>query len=295
MISSDAIKEIAYDFAMATGFAVLVVDLDGNEISPRFNFTPLCKHVRTKDALFEICKRCDRVGGLTALQQKETTFYRCHMGLVDFSIPLIVGGNLLGFVQCGQAKITDTQQIPLITQHKYDRHHNNEIQRMYDDLPSVRLQKMQSSSSILKALIDNYLPSKLITDPELTNSEVSIARPSSKNQLRIEQSIEFIERNLSAPLTLDCVAHHVDLSPFYFSRLFKDHLQVGFNHYLNKQRISKSKQLLANNNKPISDIARSVGFNNTSYFIRQFKKQCELTPLEFRNNHSHVSAKILEF
>lgn len=164
------------------------------------------------------------------------------MGLVDFSIPLIVGGSLLGFVQCGQAKITDAQQIQFITQHKHDWQHSNKIQRMYDDLPNVRLQKVQSSSSILKALIDNYLPCKLITDPELTSSKVAIDRRSSKNQLRIEQSIEFIERNLSAPLTLDCVAHHVDLSPFYFSRLFKDHLQVGFNHYLNKQRISKSKQ-----------------------------------------------------
>ncbi|MCQ1059664.1 PocR ligand-binding domain-containing protein [Photobacterium sp. DNB23_23_1] len=287
MISNDIVNEIAYDFAMATGLAVLVVDLDGNEISPRFNFTPLCERIRTHSSLFEICKRCDRVGGLTSLQEQKTMFYRCHVGLIDFSIPLMIKGNLLGFVQCGQAKIVDKSRIPIITHHKHNWHQNKELMRLYDEMPTVKMRKIVSASAILKTIIDNYLSEKLVLSSLSKSNEESLSneRNCIQSKYKIEKAIEFINKNITSELTLDSVAYHVDLSPFYFSRLFKKHINIGFNAYLNQQRINDAKLILTNNNASVSDVAKQVGYNNASYFIKQFKKQCDMTPLEFRHNN----------
>ncbi len=287
MFSSDMINEIAYDFAMATGLAVLVIDLEGNEISPRFNFTPLCEKVRTLSSLFEICKRCDRVGGLTTLQEQKTMLYRCHVGLVDFSIPLIIKGNLLGFVQCGQAKVLNDTRIPIITHHKHNWQQNFELLRLYEELPTVKMRKLVSSSAILKNIIDNYLSEKLVlTSFSSHDKEELCSDTNTQSKYKIEKAIEFINTNISSYLTLDSVAYHIDLSPFYFSRLFKKYTKIGFNTYLNQQRINDAKLLLTNDYIAVSDIAKKVGYNNTSYFIKQFKKQCDMTPLEFRNNNS---------
>ncbi|KHT64387.1 hypothetical protein RJ45_06635 [Photobacterium gaetbulicola] len=286
MISNTMINEIAYDFSMATGLAVLVVDLEGNEISPRFNFTALCEKIRTHNSLFEVCKRCDRVGGLTSLQEQKTIFYQCHIGLIDFSIPLTIKGNLIGFIQCGQAKVTDKNQIPVITHHKHNWQKNNELLSLYEDIPEVKMRKIVSSSAILTKIVDNYLSEKLVLSQlsDGGHTKHNIEQNNTLTKYKVEKALDFINKNIASELTLENVAFHIDLSPFYFSRIFKKHTTMGFNHYINQQRVNDAKLMLTNKDMSVSNIAKSVGYNNTSYFIKQFKKQCNMTPLEFRNN-----------
>jgi two-component system response regulator YesN len=48
-------------------------------------------------------------------------------------------------------------------------------------------------------------------------------------------------------------------------------------------RINESKKLLKTTNLPVYQIAERVGFNSSSHFIKIFKKNEEVTPLQFRN------------
>jgi YesN/AraC family two-component response regulator len=64
--------------------------------------------------------------------------------------------------------------------------------------------------------------------------------------------------------------------------MFKDYTGGNFIDYLMEIRICKSKELLAETNGKIRDIAEAVGYANVNSFTRIFKKMTGLTPSEYR-------------
>lgn len=98
----------------------------------------------------------------------------------------------------------------------------------------------------------------------------------------IRKSVDYIRRNYASKLTLEEVASYVYLSPSYFSKVFKDEMELNFNAYLNKIRIEKAKQLLTDKRIKLIDVAGLVGFEDQSYFSKVFKKITGQTPGKFR-------------
>lgn len=100
----------------------------------------------------------------------------------------------------------------------------------------------------------------------------------------IRKSVDYIRRNFAKKITLEDVASFVYLSPSYFSKVFKDEMELNFNAYLNKIRIEKSKQLLANDTVKLVDVSGLVGFEDQSYFSKVFKKLTGQTPGKYRES-----------
>ena len=73
------------------------------------------------------------------------------------------------------------------------------------------------------------------------------------------------------------------MNPFRFSRCFKKEIGITLQEYLVRLRIREALRLLDNPNASITDIAFTVGFNDTSYFSRTFKKYMNYSPSEFRS------------
>lgn len=88
----------------------------------------------------------------------------------------------------------------------------------------------------------------------------------------LEVALEYIHINFSKDIDLKTVASHLELSESYFSRIFKNELQIGFIEYLNALRINESKRLLKFTNKSLLEIAIDCGFADQSYFTKIFKK-----------------------
>ena len=59
----------------------------------------------------------------------------------------------------------------------------------------------------------------------------------------------------------------------------------NFVDFLNNTRIEKSKELLLNTDKKMYSIAKAVGYDNTKYFFRIFKKKTGITPEQYRLQH----------
>ena len=72
------------------------------------------------------------------------------------------------------------------------------------------------------------------------------------------------------------------MSVRYFCKVFKQSIGMTFTDYLNRLRIEKAKNLLANPHKHISEIAFEVGFESLSQFNRSFKRITGETPTRFR-------------
>jgi len=98
----------------------------------------------------------------------------------------------------------------------------------------------------------------------------------------IAKAKAYIEDNYSKDISLDDVSRTVDISPYYFSKLFKEETGENFIEYLTNIRIEKAKKLLQNRDISIKNICADSGYSDPNYFSRIFKKQVGLTPTEYR-------------
>ncbi len=78
------------------------------------------------------------------------------------------------------------------------------------------------------------------------------------------------------------MAQLVGISPFYLSRLLKQELNETFVEILTKVRIGQALILLQDPQKTIRQIGEEVGYGNTTYFYKVFKKQTGMTVGEVR-------------
>ena len=100
----------------------------------------------------------------------------------------------------------------------------------------------------------------------------------------IEVAKKYIESNYSKDLSLDDVSKVVDISPYYFSKLFKDEAGINFVDYVTGIRIEHAKQLISDGGLSIKEICAAVGYSDPNYFTRSFKKKVGLTPTEYKES-----------
>lgn len=97
----------------------------------------------------------------------------------------------------------------------------------------------------------------------------------------------YIEENYQKDISLDDVSRSVDISPYYFSKLFKEETGENFIEYLTNLRIEKAKKLLVKSDMNIKNICLDTGYSDPNYFSRIFKKQVGVTPTEYRESNNY--------
>ena len=113
----------------------------------------------------------------------------------------------------------------------------------------------------------------------------------SMNVRVIHKACEYITKNYNRNISLEEVAQTVHLSPFYFSRLFKQERGYNFVDFLTKVRIEKAKKMLQNSDYTAICIAAEVGYKDASYFSRVFRYAVGMTPNQYR--HAVQSGQLL--
>lgn len=92
----------------------------------------------------------------------------------------------------------------------------------------------------------------------------------------------YIHNHFDENISLETAAHMVELSPTYFSKLFKEETGQTFIDYISLVRISKAKQLLTSSNMSLKEICFHIGYHDPNYFSRVFKKYERVSPREYR-------------
>lgn len=93
---------------------------------------------------------------------------------------------------------------------------------------------------------------------------------------------QYITANLGDDVTLDKLGDLVHLHPVYLSRLFKKEAGTTIGQFTVDVRMERAAALLVESNLRVEDISRMVGYNETQYFIRVFKRHYGLTPKQYR-------------
>ena len=99
---------------------------------------------------------------------------------------------------------------------------------------------------------------------------------------------EYIDKHYKEDISLESMSCQTDISPYYFSKLFKHQIGVTFIDYLTNLRIAKAKELLRNPQLSMKEICSEVGYNNPNYFSRIFKKSTGMTPTEYKEGEKEI-------
>jgi AraC-like DNA-binding protein len=107
---------------------------------------------------------------------------------------------------------------------------------------------------------------------------------------RLQPVFNYIEEHYSQVISLENLADTMNVSSQHFCLVFKNVVKIRPFEYLNQVRINKSKDLMfSDRNLEIKTIAKSVGYESTSYFCAVFKQIEGISPGQFRKLHGIIS------
>ncbi|MCI9305816.1 MAG: response regulator [Lachnospiraceae bacterium] len=101
----------------------------------------------------------------------------------------------------------------------------------------------------------------------------------------IEKARVYISRNYKKDLSLESMSREMDMSPYYFSKLFKEVTGTNFVEYVTSIRIRRAKELLREGKSSVKQICQEIGYGDPNYFSRIFKKWTGQTPTEFKEGN----------
>lgn len=103
----------------------------------------------------------------------------------------------------------------------------------------------------------------------------------SQNETIIQQAAQYISSHYPEPLTLQSLSQEFFMSESHFSRTFKKYTGMGVAEYIKYTRLRAAEKLLMQKASTVTEIAFACGFNNSNYFICEFKKHHGVTPLKY--------------
>lgn len=143
-----------------------------------------------------------------------------------------------------------------------------------------KLQKRESQK-----VLRSYLNILLFELDRLYNP-LDFAKNKSPKQDKIQQFEKFIEKNYKIKKLPSAYAEMLHVSPNYLNKICKEETGQTAGDLIRKRITIEAQRLLHYTNHSVNEIADTLGFDNTSYFVTFFKKQTSVTPEQFRKNQT---------
>lgn len=137
-----------------------------------------------------------------------------------------------------------------------------------------------------KELILSVEEAMRLTDADNSSDSEEKNDDESENETELNTAdliLSYIEENYGGELSVQKMAEQFAYSEVYFCRLFKQHFGESFISYLTEYRIRKAVELLENTNLSVKDIGKKVGYEDSNYFTKVFKRVKNVSPSEYKN------------
>lgn len=110
LVDLKLLQRLQDTFAQAMGVAAVTVNQDGVPITQASNFCDVCNMIRSTQNGLDRCHQCDAEGGRIAHNRGQPYAYKCAGGLMDAAAPIIINGQYMGCILCGQVIPEDAHE-----------------------------------------------------------------------------------------------------------------------------------------------------------------------------------------
>ena len=201
----------------------------------------------------------------------------CFAGLSESAVPVKVGRQLLGYLQTGQIFLrTPTKKRFMDALRRTGGvWGESELRELEVAYFQTRVVTLEHYDSVIRLLV--IFAGHLAT---LSNQLMIVATTSELPA--ITRARTFIAENQGEDIHLRDVARAVNMSAFYFCKLFKEATGLTFLNYLTRVRIEVVKQMMLHVHLRVSEVAFAAGFQSISQFNRSFHRVAGESPTDFR-------------
>ncbi len=102
------------------------------------------------------------------------------------------------------------------------------------------------------------------------------------DDVHINEIMRYIDTNIGERLTLKDISAHIKLSKEYTCTLFKRKTGKTITEYIIERKLYIAQAYILAGEIPLNEISALLGFDNYNYFSRRFKRQFDLTPMEYK-------------
>jgi YesN/AraC family two-component response regulator len=221
---------------------------------------------------------------------EETIRLKPDIILMDIEMPVLDGISASGRIR----KLNSAIKIIFLTAHAEFDYAQQAVKLKASDYILKPLTPQKIKSTLNKVTKEIQIERAKIYREEKLRQELRKVMPfiktlsedeRTRNEIIIAKARKFIEENYNTPLTLKNLAGAVSLSPAYFSSFFKRESGLSFSEYLNKVRIEKAKELLKDPKFNITKVAFEIGYDDSQYFCRIFKKFEGISPRQYQKTN----------
>jgi len=210
----------------------------------------------------------------------------CFAGLSESAVPIRVGEKVIGYLQTGQIFLHKPSRgrfksvVKQLTEWGYEM----DFTKLEEVYMSTRVLNQPQYQSILRLLT--------IFAEHLSNlsNQIVIMEASAESPV-VAKARAFISEHKTEDITLADVAKAVNMSAYYFCKVFHKSTGSTFTDYLARVRSELVKQLLLNPHKRISEAAFEAGFQSLSQFNRIFRRITGESPTDYRQR-THTPAVV---
>jgi AraC-like DNA-binding protein len=155
------------------------------------------------------------------------------------------------------------------------------FKQLKNELGNKELSFIEAARALLMLLL---IETARFTDPHLPQSTKSSTQRSTKRGSPVvEKVLYFIATNFGNSIGLQEVAKEVNLSPAYLTDLIRRETGKTVGAWIAERRMTEARHLLLATDRPVNQIAESVGYFDSSYFIRLFRRLNGTTPQAWRH------------
>ncbi len=160
----------------------------------------------------------------------------------------------------------------------------NRITKTYQNVLQLEMEELSKFQIIYQYTgIDEYFESLSLWLVHF-NEKINVQFDDYKNKHKVQQAIEFINKNYNKDLNMAVVSNHISMNYSLFSYVFKQYTGGNFVNYLKDIRIKEAKRLLEETDMLVIEISQKVGYENEKHFMKIFKGVCGVSPTEYRKN-----------
>jgi AraC-like DNA-binding protein/ligand-binding sensor protein len=274
---SQLYREYQHAYEEATGLPLSLRPLDAPGLAHRGNpyESPLCALMAATGDGCAAClreqRRAEEQAGFAP------RMFRCLAGLSDVLIPIRVGAELAAFLQTGQVLLhrPNRREFARLVRAAGGASTRAEVQRAEHAYFHTRTLSVAQFEALIRLLVS------FARHLGVLGGQLPVPATRSESP-QISRARAYIDEHQAEALSLSAVARTINMSAFYFCKMFKQSTGLNFTDYLARIRVEKVKTLLVDPNLRVSEAAFSAGFQSLSQFNRVFRKLSGEAPSVYR-------------
>lgn len=157
------------------------------------------------------------------------------------------------------------------------------VMRMYNDMDSAMINRLLSQTARMETIAEGNVAGMLA---ELIDDCMKLGSGREMNTAeKISYATNYIREHYNEEIVINDLAAKLDMSPGYFSSVFKKEAGQSTMQYVTGLRVEKAKAYLADSDLSVAAIAKNIGYADSQYFYRVFKRTTGMTPLQYRQEN----------